>query len=435
MNVSLYQQRRTQCFELMQEGVAVWCAATSQTRSNDTEFPFRQESNFYYLSGLREEGSVILLYKSVTQRRAILFVKEPTAQERLWVGGGLGVERAKAESGFEEVFDVASFESMLADLLKNMPLLYLDLFGENAHLSALRITCKALMHQRGVQRSPRTFSDVHQLTQRLRLIKSDEEIALIKKALSITAMAHEAAMRLAKAGMGEDEISAEIDYIFARNKARAKAYESIVAGGNRANTLHYIANDQPLEEGSLLLIDAGCEWEMYASDITRTFPVSGRFSSPQRALYEMVLRVQERIIAMIAPGVRKKELQVAAERWLCEGMVELGILQGASDALIEAKAHKKYFPHGIGHWLGLDVHDPCPYVDDQGEEIPFAAGMVLTIEPGIYIRADDTEAPECYRGIGIRIEDDILVTHEGYENLSAQIAKSIEAIEALTCKD
>ncbi|MBN2895734.1 MAG: aminopeptidase P N-terminal domain-containing protein [Campylobacterales bacterium] len=419
----------------MQEGLAVWCAAAAQTRSNDTEFPFRQESNFYYLSGLREEGAVIVLYKSPTQRRSILFIKEPSEQEKLWVGGGMGVERAKAQTGFEEVFDVVSFEPMMADLLKNMPLLYLDLFGENAHLSTLRATCKVLIHQRGVQRSPRTFSDAHQLTQRLRLIKSDEEILLIRRAIAITALAHEAAMCLAKAGMFEDEISTEIDYIFARNKARAKAYESIVAGGDRANTLHYIANDQVLEAGTLLLIDAGCEWEMYASDITRTFPVGGRFLPPQRALYAMVLEVQERIIAMIAPGVRKKELQSAAERWLCEGMVTLGILQGECDALIEAKAHKKYFPHGIGHWLGLDVHDPCPYVDAQGEEIPFVPGMVLTIEPGIYIRADDTEVPECYRGIGIRIEDDVLITPEGCENLSAAIPKSIEAIEALTCKD
>jgi Xaa-Pro aminopeptidase len=265
----------------------------------------------------------------------------------------------------------------------------------------------------------------------MRLIKSSEEIAKIRDAISLTALAHHEAMKICKSGMKEYELSARISYIFASNGVVSEAYGAIVAGGNNANTLHYIDNRDVLKSGDLVLIDAACEWELYASDITRTFPVNGKFSDAQRAVYEKVLEVQLRVIEAMKPKVKRDWLQKYSEELLCQALVDLGILEGEVNALIEAKAHKKYAPHGIGHWMGLDVHDPCPYVDDVGESLEFCEGMVMTIEPGIYIRADDASVEEKYRGIGIRIEDDILITENGYENLSSNIVKTVSDIEVM----
>jgi Xaa-Pro aminopeptidase len=431
MNDLIYNQRRQQFFNLLDEGIALLTSASFVTRSNDTEFPFRQESNFYYLSGITEDQCVMVFEKRKEMTKSYLFVKEVSAEESLWVGKRMGVEGASAQYSFDEVLNLDTFETKIAELLKNLPLLYCDLFESSAIVDKVKLTCKDLMHQRGVLRSPRIFSDVYAVTQKLRLIKTDDEIALIRHALAITKEAHHQAMRRTFSGINEYQVSALIAYLFADHNAEHNAYENIVAGGNRANTLHYIDNNKTLEEGTLVLIDAGCEYQMYASDITRTFPVSGTFSDAQKELYEMILHVQLEIIAMIKPGITKKVIQDASERLLCEGMVRLGILQGEVDVLIENKAHKKYYPHGIGHWLGIDVHDPCPYVDEKGEQIVFEPGIVLTIEPGIYIDENDRSVPERFRGMGIRIEDDILITSEGCENLSEGIAKSVEAIEAM----
>jgi Xaa-Pro aminopeptidase len=265
----------------------------------------------------------------------------------------------------------------------------------------------------------------------MRLIKSVEEIEMIKKAVAITAEAHHEAMHTCKSEMAEYELQARMNYVFLSHGARAEAYGAIVAGGNNANTLHYVDNRDVLKDGDLVLIDAACEWELYASDITRTFPISGKFSDAQHEVYNAVLDVQLRVIDTIKPGIKRDWLQKYSEELLCDALIKMGILSGERRALMEAKAHKKYAPHGIGHWMGLDVHDPCPYVDESGESLAFAPGMVMTVEPGLYFRADDESVPERYRGIGIRIEDDILVTEEGYENLSAMIVKSVEDIERM----
>lgn len=430
MNDTIYYNRRQQLFNLLDDGVAVLSAAEYMTRSNDTEYPFRQESNFYYLSGITEDQCIMVFEKRDGVTKSYLFVKEVSEQESLWVGERMGIEGASLAYTFDEVLNIDTFEEKMPELLTNLPKLYYDIFGTSTLCDTLKLTCKALMHKRGVLKSPRTFSDVYKLIQRLRLIKTDDEINLIKKALSITKEAHHRAMKQAEAGKNEFQISAEIAYVFASHGAGHNAYENIVAGGNRANTLHYIDNDKVLEDATLVLIDAGCEYDMYASDITRTFPISGKFSEAQRELYEMILEVQLQIIEMIKPGISKKVIQEASERVLTEGMMRLGILKGERDALIEEKVHKKYYPHGIGHWMGIDVHDPSPYVDDEGEQIIFEAGMVLTIEPGIYIDEQDDEVPQRYRGMGIRIEDNILVTASGCENLSKGIAKSVAEIEA-----
>ncbi|WP_345977021.1 aminopeptidase P N-terminal domain-containing protein [Sulfurimonas sp. HSL3-7] len=431
MNETVYKQRRDRLLEMMNDGVAVLSAARLQTRSNDTEHPFRQESNFYYLCGFEEDNSALVLVKSGDIAKVLLFVQPKDETMELWTGKRTGVDAAKERFDLDEVHSIEAFENVVREELKNKKRLYLDLFSEDPRYGVVKQQCRHLVHDRSSTVSPRTFIDITEMIQTMRLIKDGHEIALIGEALAITKEAHHAAMRSAHPGVHEFTLQADIEYVFRHRGAHSNAYMTIVAGGNNANTLHYINNSDVFGEEDLVLIDAGCEYKMYASDITRTFPVSGTYTRPQREVYEMVLDVQLRIIEMIRPGVTKKELQQMSELWLTEGLVKLGILKGEVDALIETKKHKQYYPHGIGHWLGIDVHDPCPYVDGNGNEIPFAPGMVMTIEPGIYIRADDMEVPERYRGIGIRIEDNILVTQEGRENLSEGIAKSVEEIEAV----
>jgi Xaa-Pro aminopeptidase len=417
----------------MENGVAVLSTAGMQTRSNDTEYPFRPDSDFYYLTGFEEDSALLVLCKNEERQKQLLFVHEKVPEKELWTGVRLGVDAAKELFDVDDVYKIDDFEAQMKEIFKEQTLLYFDIFSDEPLSIKIRETAKSLLHTRGVNRSPRTFIDIRKLTQQLRLIKDDEEIACIRKALEITAAAHHNGMKVCNAGMMEYQLQAEYEYLFKKEGAYSDAYTTIIAGGNNANTLHYIKNDKLLKEGDLVLVDAGCEYRFYASDITRTYPVSGRFTPAQKELYNMVLDVQLKVIEAIKPGGSKKALQAFSERLLTEGMVRLGILEGGIDQLIDAKTHKKYYPHGIGHWLGIDVHDPCPYSDDTGEEILFSAGMVLTVEPGIYLNADDTSIPLKYRGIGIRIEDDILVTQEGCENLSCAIAKTVDEIEEM-CK-
>lgn len=433
MNEAVYKQRRDRLLEMMDDGVAVLSTATMQTRSNDTEYPFRPNSDFYYLTGFEEDNSVVVLCKKGDESKSVLFVQEKVPEMELWTGERLGVDAAKERFSFDEVYGIDNFEEQIKALLKEQSLLYFELFDNNKVYTQLKVIANTMLHTRGVNISPRTFSDITKLTQKMRLVKDDDEIALIRKALAITTKAHHQAMKVCQPGMLEYQLQAEYEYVFKKEGAYSDAYTTIIAGGNSANTLHYIKNDQPLKEGELVLVDAGCEYGYYASDITRTYPVSGTFSPAQKELYNMVLDVQLKIIAAIKPKGSKKALQALSERLLTEGMVSLGVLEGHVKTLMDDKKHKVYYPHGIGHWLGIDVHDPCPYSDDNGDEILFAEGMVLTIEPGIYLPQDDSDIPEQYRGIGIRIEDDILVRNEGCENLSEGIAKTVAEIETM-CK-
>ncbi len=431
MNETVYKVRRDRLLEMMDDGVAVLSTATMQTRSNDTEYPFRPNSDFYYLTGFDEDNCIVILSRKGDQSKTVLFVQEKVPEMELWTGKRLGVEAAKKHFNVDEVHSVDDYEELLKELLKEQSLLYFDLFSDDANYTKLKTAARKMLHTRGVTRSPRTFSDITKLTQQMRLHKSVEEIGLIREALSITAQAHHHAMKTCTPGMMEFQLQAEYEYFFKKEGAYSDAYTTIIAGGDNANTLHYIKNDQALKAGELVLVDAGCEYGFYASDITRTYPVDGTFTPAQREVYEMVLDVQLQIIAAIEPKGSKKALQTLSEKLLTEGMVRLGILEGEVESLMETKRHKEYYPHGIGHWLGIDVHDPCPYSDDMGEEILFAAGMILTVEPGVYLPQDDERIPEKYRGIGIRIEDDILVTETGCENLSAAIAKTVDEIEAM----
>jgi len=431
LNETHYQARRQKLTESLEEGVIILSSAPIRTRSNDTEYSYRQNSDFYYLCGFEEANSILVLVKTTQSTRTLLYVEPHSDEYALWNGARLGVEGARERFNVDEVHSVLDYPNHIKEILREHIALYFDFYEESNHLKLAQQSAKELRETRGVKRTIRTFHDVTHLTRSMRLIKSPDEIEKIGHALSLTAMAHHEAMRVCAEGMKEFELSARMSYVFASNGVTSEAYGAIVAGGNNANTLHYVDNRDTLRDGDLVLIDAACEWELYASDITRTFPVNGKFSEAQRAVYEKVLDVQLRVIEAMKPKVKRDWLQKYSEELLCQALIDLGILEGEVDALMEVKAHKKYAPHGIGHWMGLDVHDPSPYVDDAGESLEFCAGMVMTIEPGIYIRADDESVEEKYRGIGIRIEDDILITENGCENLSSMIVKTVDEIEAM----
>lgn len=416
-----YKHRRETLLEKLDtHSITLLLSAKAKTRSNDTEYPYRQNSNFYYLSGFREDSSALLFVKSAKKTSSFLFVAKKEPALELWSGKRVGVEAALELFSFDGVYEYTELERVFKEHLAKKRSFYFDFRDENEELERFRVLSRNLYAHKNVAKE----------LELLRLIKSPAEIALIKKALEISKEAHHKAMESLKVNRYEYELQAEIEYIFKQNGAYSDAYTSIVASANAANTLHYIANDKEIQEGELILIDAGCEYDYYASDITRTIPASGVYSLAQRELYELVLGVLKEIISLIKPGVLRSKLQSHSEELLCQGMIDLGILKGEKKALLKKKAHKKYYPHGIGHWMGLDVHDEAAYRDKNAKEIPLMAGVVMTIEPGIYLDKDETEIPLKYRGIGIRIEDNILVTQEGCENLSSGIVKEIAEIES-----
>ena len=418
-----YFTRRAKLASMMKKNsVAVLFSAKYQTRSNDTEYPYRQNSNFYYLTGFKEDNSTLVILKKKKKFQSFLFVQKKDKTLELWTGKRVGEKKAKKLFDVDDIFTNDMFNTKILEYLKVTQNIYFDFAMSDDRVDELRVKAKSLSRH----------ENLSYLVGQQRLIKSDAEVSLIKKALLITRKAHHYAMKNALIAQNESNLQASIEYIFKKNGAYSDAYTSIVAGGDSANTLHYISNDKKLIEGELILIDAGCEYEYYASDITRTIPVNGRFTPAQKELYSMVLGVELKIIKMIKSGVLRSTLQSESEMLLCEGMIRLGILKGSLKKLLKSAVHKKYYPHGIGHWMGIDVHDESPYRDEKAKEIPLKEGMVMTIEPGIYCSKDDKSIPQEYRGIGIRIEDNILVTKNGCENLSKEIAKTIEEVEALS---
>ncbi|HIC12936.1 MAG TPA: M24 family metallopeptidase [Sulfurimonas sp.] len=417
-----YVKRRSALVKkLKRHSITILLSAKAQQRSNDTEYPYRQNSNFYYMCGFKEDNAALVIVKKDKNSKTYLFVQKKDELLELWTGKRLGKKEAKAIFNVDAVFTMDKFDKQITELFKDKLSLYFDFTMKDERVDQLReLGSNLLCH----------YNISHKVGE-LRLCKSNAEITLIKKALSITKEAHHLAMSKAKNLNSEDELQAEIEYVFKKRGAYSDAYTSIVACGNNANTLHYIKNDEKLQNNKLILIDAGCEYDYYASDITRTIPVNGKFTQAQKELYSMILSVEKEIIRMVKAGVMRTDLHTKSEELLCEGLISLGILKGDVKKLIKKKKLKKYYPHGIGHWMGLDVHDTGPYKDTKGKEIPLLAGMVMTVEPGIYIPEDDTSVPKRFRGIGIRIEDDILVTKDACENLSNEIFKEIEDIESL----
>jgi len=420
---SEYKKRReTLAKKLSNNSIAIILSSEYATRSNDTEYPYRQDSNFYYLTGFKENNTCLVILKTKKETRSILFVQKRDEALELWSGERLGAKKAKRRFLVDRVYLSEDFKTKIKEFIVGKKHLYSDLNSKDSRVKTILKLSKDF----------KTHQNILEIIQKMRLFKSSAEIELIKESINITAKAHHRVMRSNKIGKNELELQAMLEYEFKKNGAYSDAYTSIVACANSANTLHYIENNRALVNGELILIDAGCEYNYYASDITRTIPVNGKYTDPQKELYTLVLQTQVKIINMIKPGVKRSYLQETAEKLLTKGMIKLGILKGDCKKLIKKQEHKKYYPHGIGHWMGIDVHDPAPYKDDKEQEIPLQKGMVLTIEPGLYIDKNDKSVPKKYRGIGIRIEDDILITKDGYENLSNSIVKRIQEIESIS---
>ncbi len=426
--------RRPQLEEFMRrmepDSIAIIASAPERTRSNDTEYRYRQDSDFYYLTGFNEPDSIAVIAPAHPEHKYTLFVRPRDPEREVWDGRRAGVDGAVATYGADRSFPIAEFHAQVRDLLNGARNLYYHL-GVNAEMDAALIQHVRAMRARSRQyRAPDAITEPGVILHEMRLVKTPAEIELMQRSADIAAEAHVEAMRAVRPGMNEYEIEALVEYVFRRNGAHAPAYTSIVGGGANATVLHYIQNDAELRDGDLLLLDAGAEYQGYASDITRTFPVSGRFTGAQREVYNVVLQAQMACVELVKPGVTMGALNQRARELLTEGMVRLGLLTGDPQQLIEDESYKRFYMHMIGHFLGMDVHDVGRYQLD-GQDRPLEPGIIITIEPGLYIAADADNIPDQYRGIGIRIEDDVLVTPEGHHVLTAKAPKHIEEIEQL----
>jgi Xaa-Pro aminopeptidase len=412
------------------DSVAIIAAAPEATRSNDTHYRYRQDSDFYYLTGFDEPEAIAVVAPSRDADKFTLFVRPRDAEQETWVGKRAGVEGALARHGADAAFPVAEFREKLAELINGARNVYYRL-GVRADLDEMLVRQIGEMRTRSRQyTAPDAITDPGAILGEMRLVKSDEEIELMQRAADIAAQAHVEAMKAVRPGMMEYEIEALIEYHFRRSGAAAPAYGSIVGGGANATILHYVTNESELRDGDLLLVDAGAEFRGYASDITRTFPVNGRFSAAQRDIYDAVLAAQVACVEIVKPNVTMEDLNNHAIKLLTENMVRLGLLAGDVEKLIEEKTYRRFFMHGIGHFLGLDVHDAGRY-QLEGKARPLAPGVVITVEPGLYIAEDSENIPDKYRGIGVRIEDDVLVTTDGHRVLTAKVPKGIEEVERL----
>jgi Xaa-Pro aminopeptidase len=422
----VYANRRRRVAEAIGAGVAVVPTAPERVRNRDSHYPYRFDSHFYYLTGFTEPEAVLVLISG----RSILFCRERNPEREIWDGFRYGPEAARERFGFDEAYSIEALDREMTRLLENQAALFYPM-GADAHwdaramgwLNAVRARARA-----GVA-APQRVQDVRAIVDDMRLVKDEHEAGVMRRAARIAAAAHRRAMQRTRPGRNEYEIEAELLYEFRRNGAQFPAYSPIVAGGANACVLHYVFNDAPLRDGDLLLIDAGCELDGYASDITRTFPVNGRFSAAQREVYELVLASQRAALDAVRPGRAWNEPHDAAVKVLAQGMLELKLLTGTLGEVLEKETYKRFYMHRTGHWLGLDVHDAGDY-KHGGQWRPLAPGMALTVEPGLYIRAED-DVPERLRNIGVRIEDDVLVTERGCEVLTVEALKSVADIEAL----
>jgi Xaa-Pro aminopeptidase len=423
--------------QIGKDAVAVIPAAHEMTRSYDTEFKFHQDPDFYYLTGFPEPDAIAVIAPGNKKSPFTLFVRPRDPLMETWYGRRQGTEGAQKNYGAHKALPIEKFESELPKLLNGSEKLYYR-FGVDAKLDQTIISYLSGQRFRRLKTAypPHTIVDPTIILGEMRLHKTEEEVELMQKAGDIAAEAHVLAMQATKPGMNESQIEALIEHHFRMAGANGVAYNSIIGGGENATILHYVENNAPLKDGDLLLIDAGCEYKGYASDITRTFPVNGRFSKPQREVYDVVLEVQLECIEATKKGNTVQQRQDLSIELLTEGMKKLGLLKGKTKDLIKKKEFMKYYMHGVGHYLGLDVHDAGRYFTEQQAKNsrPFAPGMVLTVEPGLYIPPDDKSAPSKYRGIGIRIEDDVLVTETGNVNLTSKVPKDAEAIEELMAR-
>ena len=413
--------------------IAIIPAAHETTRSYDTEFKFRQDSDFWYLTGFPEPDAIAVI-DPAAKKPYTLYVRPRDPLMETWYGRRQGTEGAEKNYKADKAVSVEKFPDDLAKLLDGHEKLYYR-FGvdEKLDLQILQYLSGQRVRRLKSAYPPHTIIDPTPTIGDMRLHKTDKEIELMQKAADIAGEAHIFAMKKMRPGLNEFQVESLMESYMRDKGASGVAYNSIIGGGDNATILHYVENNMPLKDGDLILIDAGAEYEGYASDITRTFPVNGKFSKPQREVYDVVLDVQNECIEATKTGNTVKARQELSIELLTEGMKKLGLLKGKTKDLIRKKSYMKYYMHGVGHYLGLDVHDAGRYFTDQGAKNsrPFAPGMVLTVEPGLYIPPDDKSAPAKYRGIGIRIEDDVAVTEDGNLNLTARVPKDPDEIEGL----
>lgn len=427
-----YQQRRQKLMQQMQpNSVAIICTRPEYPRTQDCNYRFRPDSNFYYMTGFDEPEAVAVLIPGRENGEYIMFNRVKDSLQEIWHGKRAGQEAAMEEYLADEAYPIEEFENIVPALVQGKDVLYYQ-FGFENGIDEEIATWRTDVRQRIRQGEtfPGTIVNVSSLIHEMRLIKSPAEIEVLRKAGAINVAAHTRAIQHCVSNITERQLGAEILYVYNQQGCMDVAYDPIVANGDNACILHYFAGNTTLKENDLVLIDMGEEYEYYASDITRTFPVSGKFTAEQKAVYQVVLEIQLAILAMIKPGIAWNELQQTTIRLMTEGLIKLGLLKGDIDQLIEDKAYFDFYPHGVSHLMGLDVHDVSNY-KVNGEWRTLQPGMVFTVEPGIYIQPDNKNVEEKWRGIGIRIEDDIVVTENGHENLTGKLVKTVEEIESL----
>jgi Xaa-Pro aminopeptidase len=427
-SLEIHAARQAQLAQQMQHGVALVRTAPEQLRNRDAHYPFRFDSYFYYLCGFPEPEAVLVVIAGAEQK-SILFCRDKDLEREIWDGHRFGPEGAREAFSVDEAYSISRLDEMAPELLANQPRVFCDVGSDPAWDAQVigwvnRVRAKV---RAGIT-APTAIYDIRTLLDEMRLIKDAHEITIMRNAARISAGAHRRAMRETRPGRREFEIEAELIHEFRRHGAQAPAYTPIVAGGANACILHYVQNQAELRDGDLLLIDAGCELDGYAADITRTFPVGGRFSGAQRDVYQLVLAAQAAAIAQVKPGNEFEDPHAAAVKVLAQGFIDLGLCKGTADSVIESGDYRRFYMHRTGHWLGMDVHDAGDYKRD-GAWRKLVAGMTLTVEPGCYIRAAD-DVPKHLWDIGVRIEDDVLVTQSGCEVLTADAPKAIADIEA-----
>lgn len=424
-----YSQRREQLMAKIGGGTAIFCSAPPAIMHNDVEYTYRQDSDFYYLTGFNEPSAVAVLAPHHRKHRFILFVQPKDPDQETWTGYRIGVEKAKAFYGADEAYSIEELPEKLSQYLRNAERIFYHLGRDHQFNELILAQWRELMKMYPrTGKAPIALEDTNPLMYAMRIIKSEAEINLMRKATQISAEAHKRAQEFAAPGLYEYQVQAEIEHYFRSHGAIGPAYPSIVASGANACILHYIENNRQMQAGDLLLIDAACSYGYYNGDITRTFPVNGKFTPEQQALYDIVLEAQLKAIEEVKPGKAYNEFHDMAVCVLVDGLLDLGLLKGNLEEIIKEEKYKPFYMHRTGHWLGLDVHDVGVYKHGDAWQ-PFQPGMIVTVEPGLYISpniepaAGQPEIPQHWRGIGIRIEDDVLVTAEGNDILTAAVSK------------
>lgn len=427
----MHENKRKEFMRKMKGGVAIFPSALPALRTHDVEYEYRQDSNFYYLTGFEEPGSICVLAPGHPEHRFVLFVNPHDPEQEVWTGKRLGVEGAKAVIGADEAYPITEFDQKIHEYLQDANQIYYSFGSDQGFNRKIVELWKHYGRHRAQQGTgPNTLIDPGEILGEMRLIKTGAELKRIRRATEITADAHIMAMKTLQPGQYEYEIEAMIDSIFRRNEGSKPGFPTIVASGGNATTLHYTANNRQIQDGDLVLIDAGCEYKYYSGDITRTYPANGRFTEVQREIYQLVLECQLAAIEAIRPDVPIDEPNKKSVALMTEGMLKIGLLAGDKEELIAEEKHKQFYMHRIGHMLGLDVHD-ITKTQEGGTYKTFQPGMVMTVEPGLYIASDTENVNPNYLGIGVRIEDDVLVTASGCEVLTAKVPKTIDDIERL----